>query len=113
MKYHPAANLFPLMEGAEFERLADDIEANGLQAPILRHADGSIIDGRNRFRACEARHIEPRFHTYEGTDDGSSTSWFPPISSAGTSTIRSGPCWPPSWPRSGMVGIGARRKFAA
>ncbi len=56
------------MKGAEFERFADDIEANGLQKPILVHPDGSIIDGRNRFRACEARHLEPKFRTYEGRD---------------------------------------------
>ena len=68
MRSHPVSELFPLMEGAEFERFADDIEANGLREAILAHRDGSIIDGRNRFRACEARHIEPKFRTYEGTD---------------------------------------------
>ena len=35
MKAHPAANLFPLLEGAALQSLADDIKANGLQYPII------------------------------------------------------------------------------
>lgn len=60
MKSHPAAELFPLMEGADLEGLASDIRAHGLLQPIVR-LDGLVLDGRNRLRACELAGVEPRF----------------------------------------------------
>lgn len=50
---HPLANLFPLIEGAEFEALCTDIKANGLRQPVLLWR-GAILDGRNRYRALLA-----------------------------------------------------------
>lgn len=49
---HPAAMLFPMIEGAEFDALCDDIKINGLLHPIVLF-DGAILDGRNRERACK------------------------------------------------------------
>jgi hypothetical protein len=49
---HPAALAFPEMPAAELEELADDIKQNGLAHPIVLSADGIILDGRNRLRAC-------------------------------------------------------------
>ena len=63
--YHKVASLFPLMEGPEFEALKTDIQANGLIEPIWLHPDGSIIDGRNRHRACLDAEIEPKFRTWD------------------------------------------------
>jgi hypothetical protein len=65
---HPACEVFPLIEGAEFAELVEDVRKNGLVEPIVQTADGRILDGRNRLRACEAAGVEPIFATYHGAD---------------------------------------------
>jgi len=65
---HPAAALFPLMQGTELTLLVQDIAHNGLHEPIVLH-QGLILDGRNRLHACELAEVEPRFVEWEG--DGS------------------------------------------
>jgi len=67
--YHPVANLFPLLEGEEFDELKADIGLHGLLEPIWLAPDGSILDGRNRHRACLELERPPTFRTY---DDGGS-----------------------------------------
>lgn len=64
--FHRLAELFPLIEGEEFETLKKDILDNGLLEPITLHPDGSIIDGRNRYRACMAVNVEPIYCTWDG-----------------------------------------------
>src|SRR5258705_10815697 len=56
--FHPLADLFPLLEGDEFEQLVADIKANGLIEDIVLY-DGMILDGRNRYRACLAAGVPP------------------------------------------------------
>ena len=60
MKFHPLANIFPLVEGPDFDELVADIREHGLHGPIVLH-EGMILDGRNRLRACIAAGIEPTF----------------------------------------------------
>lgn len=67
LSFHPLADVFPLMEGTEFEELTVDIGANGLNEPIVTH-EGKILDGRNRYRACLAAGIEPIFTPFKGND---------------------------------------------
>lgn len=68
MKFHPLSELFPLMQGREFDELVADVKANGLREPIWTY-DGQILDGRNRWRACEAAGVSHRpMREYEGDD---------------------------------------------
>jgi len=67
IEFHPFANIFPLVEGTEFEELATDIREHGLHEPIVLFED-KILDGRNRYRACLAANTECRFETYQGDD---------------------------------------------
>ena len=47
---HPAASVFPLLEGERFQSLVDSIFVHGVQNPIVSHK-GEVLDGRNRLRA--------------------------------------------------------------
>jgi hypothetical protein len=65
-EFHPAAELFPLLRGKAFQDLVADIKKNGLLEPILVDAEGRILDGRNRYRACLEAKVEPRFVDSQG-----------------------------------------------
>jgi ParB-like nuclease domain len=62
LRIHPVADVFPMMNAAELQELADDIRKNGLQTPVsvwaIKDDDGNnvnyLIDGRNRLDAMEA-----------------------------------------------------------
>jgi ParB-like chromosome segregation protein Spo0J len=68
IEVHPSAAVFPMMTDDELADLAADIKENGLLHPIVRDADGVLIDGRNRLRACEIAGVEPSFTTLNGHD---------------------------------------------
>lgn len=65
MKSHPAAEMFPLMAGDDLRELADDIKQNGLLEPIVTH-EGLILDGRNRYAACNLVGAVPRMIPWDG-----------------------------------------------
>lgn len=65
---HPAATMFPMMEGPEFDQLVEDIARNGLREPIWVDLIGRVLDGRNRDRACLIAGVPLEFQTYDGDD---------------------------------------------
>jgi ParB-like chromosome segregation protein Spo0J len=64
---HEIANLFPLMSGEEFVALKADIKENGLKNPVIL-LDGKILDGRNRFKACQEVGVKAITQDYDGND---------------------------------------------
>ena len=67
-EFHEAAGLFPLMKGHEFTALVEDIRQNGLKEPIWLF-EGKILDGRNRYKACQELGIEPETRDWLGDLD--------------------------------------------
>lgn len=61
-------NIYPEMQPDEFERLRTDIFTNGYDPknPVWLF-EGEIIDGWNRYKACQALGITPTFRTFEGS----------------------------------------------
>ena len=60
----PSSRNFPM---PSFRDLADDIAANGLRNPVVL-LQGKILDGRNRYLACELAGVKPRFVEFQGDD---------------------------------------------
>jgi ParB-like nuclease domain len=69
MKYelHPACAAWPQMSDKDIEELALDIIEKGQQHPIILY-ENQILDGRNRYLACEKAGIDPITHIYPGND---------------------------------------------
>lgn len=67
MKFHPYSEVFPLIEGVAFNELVADIKANGLREPIWTY-EGKILDGRNRFLACQKANVRAALRKYMGND---------------------------------------------
>ena len=69
---HPAAEEFPELDGADLADLADDIKAHGLREPIWLYDDPGrgtmLLDGRNRWRACQLAGADCRTRRYVGED---------------------------------------------
>lgn len=68
---HPDAAIFPMMSADELADLAADIKTNGQRFPIVigKYEDREvIIDGRNRYEACEIAGVEPKFQQLNGHD---------------------------------------------
>jgi ParB-like chromosome segregation protein Spo0J len=64
--FHPLANLFPLMEGEDFDALVADIKANELRESIVLF-EGMILDGRNRYRAAQAAGLKLEYFDFTTT----------------------------------------------
>lgn len=67
MEFHPHAEIFPLLDDPLLDDLAEDIRVHGLQCPIWLF-EGKILDGRNRYIACQRSGIAPTYQDYGGDD---------------------------------------------
>ncbi len=65
LKAHPAADSFPMLEKNRLTELIEDIRQHGQREPITL-CDGMILDGRNRYQACQELGIEPKTKTFDG-----------------------------------------------
>ena len=59
LEFHPLADLFPMMTDGELDELGEDMLKHGQREPIWLY-EGKILDGRNRYRACLMKGIQPR-----------------------------------------------------
>jgi hypothetical protein len=64
---HPLSALFPPISQEDFDKLAADIKLHGLHQPIVLY-QGKILDGNNRYRACEDAKKPPKFTDFPGDD---------------------------------------------
>ena len=67
MKNHPIADVWPMMDEAKIQELADDIRKNGQLVPVWVY-EGKILDGRNRWAACKIAGVEPKTQEYTGDE---------------------------------------------
>jgi len=61
---HPFAALFPELPPEELTQLARDIKERGQLEPIILYK-GVILDGRNRYRACQIACVKPRIEEFD------------------------------------------------
>jgi ParB-like chromosome segregation protein Spo0J len=67
LKFHPLADIFPLLEGDDFADLVADIKEHGQREPITTYK-GTILDGRNRYRACIEAGVKPFMGEFDGEE---------------------------------------------
>jgi ParB-like chromosome segregation protein Spo0J len=68
-EFHPFADLFPILDkdSVGFKALIEDIKANRQHEPVLLY-EGKILDGRNRYNACQHLGRDVLTRDYMGTD---------------------------------------------
>lgn len=70
------ALLFPPLPAAELASLGESIQRSGLREAIVLH-NGEILDGRNRYEACQAVKVAPHFREFGSLPtDGTSPAHF-------------------------------------
>ncbi len=66
--FHPLAEEYPLLEGDEFRALVESIDRDGQTMPIYIWR-AQVIDGRNRYRACQELGIGCKTVDVSGLDE--------------------------------------------
>ena len=64
---HPFAALFPELPPEELSLLVRDIKERGQLEPIILYK-GRILDGRNRYRACQMAGVKPWIEEFNAKD---------------------------------------------
>jgi len=72
---HPLSQLFPAMPADEFRELVEDIQRQGVLEPI-ELLDGMVLDGWNRYSACEELGIECPSRPWSGADGNADDAAF-------------------------------------
>jgi len=67
LKFHPVAEIFPMIEGVEFDKMVEDIARNGVITPIGLY-EGKILDGRNRYLAAKKAGVKCPTQEWSGDD---------------------------------------------
>src|SRR5262249_29904340 len=70
IQYDPIADLFPLMQGDEFDKFCAAVKSDGRLLEEIVLLDSQILDGRNRERACEATGVVPRYRQFRPEEEG-------------------------------------------
>lgn len=65
LKAHPAAAIFPELQGDAYAALVEDIHKHGQIQPIIL-LNGEVLDGRTRLRVCRDLDILPKFESFKG-----------------------------------------------
>lgn len=71
LSHHPVAEIFPMMDDEQYEALKADIAEQGVQSSGLLY-QGKVLDGRNRYRACQELGIEMDWMEVELGEDADS-----------------------------------------
>lgn len=66
-QWHPLADIFPWLDGADRAALVEDVRKNGVIEPIV-FLDGLILDGRNRYTAAREAGVPYLRVDYLGAD---------------------------------------------
>jgi hypothetical protein len=79
LKWHPAAEAFPMIVGDDLKAFTEDVKAHGIRVPIEIYGGdrwpeykGWGLDGRNRLSAAQACDIEPPTRTVTDAEVGDS-----------------------------------------
>jgi ParB-like chromosome segregation protein Spo0J len=73
-EFHPLADIDPLIDGADYASLIEDIRKHGLREPIVLY-QGKILDGRNRARACAEADVDLLFVEKTFTSDADAVAF--------------------------------------